>query len=792
VLRIYSCISEDHNLILLGVAGVLCLLATLVSSALFEEAKRSDKRRGHWLAMTAATSGIGIWATHFVAMLAYQPHLPIGYDPALTTLSFVLAVGISYAGWRIALGEGRSARPLGGAVLGIAIGSMHYVGMAAMRLPGRISWDLIFVAASFVVGIGFAVLALHFHRKSPKHIVWLPALLLMLAICGLHFTAMAAATVVPMGSYSVPRDAISNGTLSAIVTAAALIVFIVSMATLLIDRALAFQSAQESRRLRRLADASAEGLVIVDGQRIVDVNSSFLELARFSDITRLPSFVGVLFPGLNLSGIATRSIQKTIETMLVRSDGSRCAIELIVRKVEWNGEELRAIAVRDIAERKAASAQIARLVYYDPLTTLPNRSYFAEQLEERVERAAKANQELAVLLLNLDGFATVNDVHGQIAGDELLMAVAKRLSLLLPEEDLVARHGGDEFALIQHGTQPVSARALCKRIMKALEEPISIGLRAVQVGGSIGVAILPRDATDAEDLMKCAEVALFRAKSDGRGIERFYEASMDEAIRHGHQLQSDLRLAIERGQLSVHFQPIVSIATGLVTGFEALARWSHPEHGEIPPATFIPLAEQNGTIGKIGEWVLRDAVRQAVDWHDDQLTLSVNVSPVQLMHVGFVQGLERLLRRAHFDPTRLDLEVTEGLLLGNAGAAVEVLTRLAQQGITISVDDFGLGYSSLNYLRLFPFRKVKIDESFVHDMVENRTTRAIVEAIIDLSHKLGALVVAEGVETREQLALLAESRCDLVQGFLLGRPKPMKSGDRMVLVADLGADRQAA
>lgn len=792
MLRIYSCISEDHDLFLVGIAGVLCLLATLVCSALFEQAKRSDKRRAFWLVMTAATSGIGIWATHFVAMLAYQPHLPIGYDPILTAMSFILAVGISYAGWRIALGEGRSAQPLGGAVLGVAIGSMHFVGMAAIRLPGRISWDGLFVALSFVVGIGLAVLALHFHRKSPKHILWLPALLLTLAICGLHFTAMAAASVVPMGGYSVPREAISNGTLSAIVAGAALLVFTVSVATLLIDRALAFQTAQESRRLRRLADASAEGLVIVDGQRIVDANSSFLELARFSDITLLPGFIGILFPSLNLAGIAARSVQKTIETVLVRSDGTRCDVELIVRKVEWNGEELRALAVRDIGERKAASAQIARLVYYDPLTTLPNRSYFIEQLEERVEQATQANQELAVLLLNLDGFATINDVHGQIAGDEVLMAVAKRLNLLLPEEDLVARHGGDEFAIIQHGPQPASARILCRRIMEALEPPISMGARGVRVGGSIGVAIVPRNATDAEDLMKCAEVALFRAKSDGRGIARYYEASMDEAIRHRHHLQSELRLAIERGQLSVHFQPIVSIATGLVTGFEALARWDHPELGEIPPATFIPLAEQSGTIGKIGEWVLRDAIRQAVSWHDGQLTLSVNVSPAQLMQVGFVQGLERLLRRANFDPTRLDLEVTEGVLLGNAGAAVDVLTRLAEQGITISVDDFGVGYSSLNYLRLFPFRKVKIDQSFVHDMVENQTTRAIVDAIIDLAHKLDVVVVAEGVETREQLELLAESRCDLVQGFLMGRPKLMKSGDQMVLVVDLVADRQAA
>jgi predicted signal transduction protein with EAL and GGDEF domain len=356
--------------------------------------------------------------------------------------------------------------------------------------------------------------------------------------------------------------------------------------------------------------------------------------------------------------------------------------------------------------------------------------------------------------------------------------------------ELVARLGGDEFAIVQQGGgQPASAGLLCERLAAALEEPFAIGEQSVSISASVGVAIFPTDAGGAADLIKNADMALYRAKSEGRGLARFYEAAMDEALRQRRQLEADLRLAIEKEELNVHYQPLAQLETGTVIGFEALLRWNHPELGAIGPDVFIRLAEESGLIIRLGEWVLREACAEAARWNPP-LKLSVNLSPLQFTQDDLVGSVRRVLDETGLDPARLDLEITEGLLIKDAGGALATLERLKALGVEISMDDFGTGYSSLSYFRMFPFDKVKIDRSFIRDMVESPQARAIVRSVIGLSHGLGMPVVAEGVETAEQLALLRGKGCDQVQGYLISRPNPIGHFERVVV--DRGAARAAS
>ena len=335
------------------------------------------------------------------------------------------------------------------------------------------------------------------------------------------------------------------------------------------------------------------------------------------------------------------------------------------------------------------------------------------------------------------------------------------------------------------GIQPAHAGLLSERIAAVIGEPVEINGQSVRISASVGVAVFPADADSPTDLIKNADMALYRAKAEGRGLTRFYEAAMDEALRQRRQLETDLRIAVGNADLAVHYQPLADLESGTILGFEALLRWNHPQLGPISPDVFIRLAEESGLILKLGEWVLREACREAARW-TPPLKLAVNLSPLQFMHDDLVGSVERVLEETGLDPSRLDLEVTEGLLIKDAGGALAILERLKALGVQISMDDFGTGYSSLSYFRMFPFDKVKIDRSFVADMIANPQARAIIRSVIGLGRGLGVPVVAEGVETPEQLDALRDEGCDQVQGYLISRPNPIGHFEGVVL------DRAAA
>jgi diguanylate cyclase (GGDEF)-like protein/PAS domain S-box-containing protein len=427
--------------------------------------------------------------------------------------------------------------------------------------------------------------------------------------------------------------------------------------------------------------------------------------------------------------------------------------------------------IEDLTERKQAEAQIAHMAHHDALTDLPNRAAFAEHLQATLENAATAHDRFAVLCIDLDRFKEVNDVFGHSVGDALLRDVSRRLQESAAGA-FIARLGGDEYALIAQG-EPSSIASIAERLLDSVANDVEIEQHRVRIGLSIGVAIYPSDGADATTLLGNADAALYRAKSDGRGTIRFFHATMDQRLREQRALQHELHSALDQDELVLHYQPQASIG-GEVKGFEALVRWRHPTRGLVPPGIFIPLAEESGNIIEIGEWTLREACREAASW-SKPLQVAINLSPVQFRH-GDLPGLvHSVLLETGLPPGRLELEITEGVLIGDYSRAISILRRLKTLGVRIAMDDFGTGYSSLSYLHAFPFDKIKIDRAFISNLDRNAQAAAIIRAVIGLARGLSLPVVAEGVESEEQLAFLSREACDEVQGYLIGRPEPIEN-----------------
>jgi diguanylate cyclase (GGDEF)-like protein/PAS domain S-box-containing protein len=426
--------------------------------------------------------------------------------------------------------------------------------------------------------------------------------------------------------------------------------------------------------------------------------------------------------------------------------------------------------VEDVTERKRAEARIAFLAHHDPLTNLPNRTAFNECMTATLEQAAAAGEQFAALCVDLDRFKEINDVFGHAVGDELLRTVARRLEGAAGGAFL-ARQGGDEFVLIASGPQPGTAEELADRLVQAVADEIDVAGQALRIGLSVGVAIFPSDGMDAIALIANADAALYRAKEDGRATIRFFEPAMDQRLRERRALQHDLRTAIERDELVLHFQPLARI-DGEVTGFEALVRWQHPARGLVPPGIFIPIAEESGFIIALGEWILRAACREAAAW-PNPLHIAINLSPIQFRHGDLAALVHAVLLETGLAPDRLSLEITEGVLIGDFSRALSVLRRLKSLGVQIAMDDFGTGYSSLSYLQAFPFDKIKIDQAFIANVDRNPQSAAIIRAVIGLGRGLDLPVVAEGVETEAQRSFLSDESCDEIQGYLIGRPQPI-------------------
>jgi diguanylate cyclase (GGDEF)-like protein/PAS domain S-box-containing protein len=464
----------------------------------------------------------------------------------------------------------------------------------------------------------------------------------------------------------------------------------------------------------------------------------------------------------------------------VKADGSEIHVLTFGRRVPFDGRDGYLVAVVDITERQKAEARIAHMAHHDGLTNLPNREFYQDRLCQALERGQSGNKRVAVLCVDLDLFKNVNDAFGHPMGDRLLKAVAERLKAEVGGDNVVARLGGDEFAIVlTSNVSPNEVSHFSDRLIQQLSDRYDIDGCELVVGASIGIALSPGDGASFEELMRNADMALYRAKADGGGVHRFFEREMDRQAQKRRDMELDLRRAFANGEFELHYQPLVDIASDRISGFESLLRWRHPEKGMISPVEFIPVAEDIGLIVALGEWVLREACTEAAKW-PAEVKVAVNLSPVQFRSRNLVQAVISALAHSGLSPLRLELEITESVFLAETEANLAILHQLRELGVSISMDDFGTGYSSLSYLRSFPFDKIKIDRSFVKDLAERSDCVAIVRAISSLGRSLNITTTAEGVETMDQLDWLRAEGCNQVQGFLFSAARPAAEVEQLL------------
>jgi diguanylate cyclase (GGDEF)-like protein len=540
--------------------------------------------------------------------------------------------------------------------------------------------------------------------------------------------------------------------------------------------------ALEKQRLNTALNNMSQGLIMFDSaERVVVCNDlyiqmyglsreivkpgcSFVELLRYR--TEAGEFVHHDLEQYRADLVAAMTRGEVMSSILETADGR----EILITNSPMSAGG-RVATHTDITERRRIEAKIAYMAQFDALTDLPNRVKLYERLRQMLARP-KRGDHVAVFCLDLDRFKDVNDAHGHPVGDLLLQSVAGRLRQCIRDADMVARLGGDEFAIVQAGaSQPTDATSLASRLIEVIGAPYEIGGRQVMIELSIGIALAPNDGLDPEQLLKNADLALYRAKADGRGLYRFFEPEMDARMQARRALEIDLRKAIANSEFELFYQPLVDMRTERVTGFEALIRWHHPERGMIPPLEFIGVAEETGLIGPIGDWVLRRACAEAATWPRD-VKIAVNLSPLQFKNKGLLRSVVSALAASGLSPNRLELEITESVLLQDGDTTLAILHELRELGVRISMDDFGTGYSSLSYLRKFPFDKIKIDQTFIFDMSDHNDSLAIVRAVIAMGNGLGIATTAEGVETAEQFKQLKLEGCTEVQGYLFSPPRP--------------------
>jgi diguanylate cyclase len=662
VMRVVSCLVEDHNLWLVLLAAAVCVIGCFVTMKLLSRAICTDGiQRSGWIAQTAAAAGASVWCTHFVGILAYEPKAPVDFDPILT----IVSLGIVLAGFGIGFAIVANSRRswivmIGGAAVGVTISAMHYVGMAAYHISGIVEWSPTYVVASVLLSVGLSAASMYLYLCFDNNYVRTGgSAVLVLAIFLLHFTGMAAVSVTPLTSQTT-SDVI-------------------------------FQS------------------------------------------------LAVAIAGVSMFIVAT---------------GIACHMI-------------------DARSRNESILRLRQMALSDALTGLPNRACFSERIETGIQKAKVESHHLAVVVIDLNRFKEINDLRGHRAGDRTLQIIATRLKGCLRSDEFMARVGGDEFSAIKMFDAQSDLLDFANRLESAFFEPIEIDNFVTKAGASIGLAVFPIDGDSSETLIGNADLAMYRAKTDQQANVCFYESGLDKLARDKQMLARDLQSAVELCQFRLHFQVQMSVATSTACGYEALLRWQHPERGLVPPLDFIPLAEENGSIIEIGEWVLREACQRAASWKEPH-KIAVNLSAIQLKQDNLPRLVHEILIETGLSPSRLELEITETAIIVDKTRALHVLRQIKALGVTVALDDFGAGYSSLETLRSFPFDKIKLDRIFMNQLETNTQSKAIIRAVLALGKSLEVPILAEGVETADQLDLLRSEGCDEAQGYWLGRPQPNK------------------
>ena len=666
------------------------------------------------------------------------------YDPWLVLLSVVVAMTVSYTALRlaarVATHSGRQARiwlAAGAVAMGVGIWSMHFIGMLAYSLPIRLAYDLPRTLASLAIAVVTSGFALGISSGVRLTVPRLAAssLIMGAGIASMHYMGMAAIAMVPAIGYDPALAALS-----------VLIAVLASCAALWLFHRL--RDHHHSRqRLIRLAAAGVMGIAI-SGMHYVGMAAARIAPGSFCrggitlDTGWLATTIGLFALCLLLMSLITAVYDAHLQSSTLR-----------------HAEGLQRV-----------NAELQFQSSHDWLTGLPNRVQFRDRLGEAIERAGRDRTSFAVLMVDLDRFKVINDTLGHGIGDRLLAAVGERLTGVARPADTVARLSGDEFLmLIDEIAEPADAAGAARSVIAALDAPFSLNSGDLHTSASIGISVFPDDGADPDTLIAHADEAMYHAKSIGRNTFQFFNADRSAVSQKRLDLEADLRRALAQRQFELHYQPKFDVASDRMIGVEALLRWRHPVRGMVPPGEFIGLAEETGLVIALGEWALREACRQARRWRHEGLPfmrIAVNISPVHFRRSEFLDTVRAALRDNDLDPQYLEIELTESTVMDDAQGSIAILEELSRMGVVVSIDDFGTGYSSMGYLRRFPIDKLKIDRSFISDLTTSTDAQSIVGAIISLAHGLRLRVIAEGVETPQQLDRLRALGCDQYQGFL--------------------------
>ncbi|WP_244642397.1 bifunctional diguanylate cyclase/phosphodiesterase [Phyllobacterium sp. 628] len=765
---------SNHDLGSLFIAVMICVVASLAAIKIFYQIKLAgEQARRLRLLITTISGGLGVWATHFITVLMYGNDNLNEYGTSRLLISMAAAIFLVGIGMAASLpARGLRSVFLGGGIIGASVAAMHYTGITRLDAQDQPARDALLIAVSLVVGVGFGAMVYCMTSVRWKRANFLIGVSLLVAVVASHrLIAMGAPAILSPSALSVLNSVVPPAAVIMTVMLLSLFILTVAILSLWSDLRNRRQENLEIERMRGLANVATEGLVICDGTNILTANDSFLVLSGHEGSPYSDIRIDQIFKDPVHSEDFAQNHAGIFETLLLPREGCPIPVEIVLKTIDFVGHSSKAIAVRDLRDRDTAAASIHHLAHHDALTGLPNRRSFTNKLRQDIAALdIESGHCLALLYLDLDRFKEVNDLFGHAAGDTMLQKIAKHAGSVLSNNQMLARLGGDEFAIIAPDLiDPMAASLVAQNVIDLLQTENETADSGGFISMSIGIAIYPNDATSEEALLVHADTALHRAKTEGRGGYRFFEAAMGAAANERRKIEHELRHAIAKRQLSLVYQPQKALSDGEIVGFEALLRWHHPDRGEISPALFIPIAEENGSIGQIGEWVLRQACLTAAAWKKP-LIIAVNVSAVQLRDPTFAGNVQNILMETGLPPAHLELEITETALIKDRASALQTLRKLKALGVKIAMDDFGTGYSSLSNLRSFPFDKIKIDKSFVKSVNKNKQSATIVKAVIGLGNGLGLPVLAEGIETREEMEFLTRELCQGGQGNYLGRP----------------------
>ncbi|WP_250495494.1 diguanylate cyclase [Caballeronia sp. GAWG1-1] len=636
VAQVFECIVATHDRHVMLLAGLVCAVGIYASFAIARHAARSTGvGRTQWGLTSVIASGCTAWATHFIVLLAYQPNMLVAFEPVLTAVSLTCAILGIGGGVAVSINSKRGPRQfIAGLIIGVGVAALHYIGQSAYLVQGAIRWNLGLVIPSIIVSLpifGLSMVAVA-SRSRLLQMCGAPSMLLGITI--LHFCGMAAMTLAQDSSVEFPADAVAPQTITPIVAGISLALIALALLGWRFDLAAKARIRQDRKRLRDLADVALEGLLITQNDLIIAANKSIERLSGFNQDDLTGSDIVRILPGLELIDLAEHEER---EANLFGVDGTVIPVRVLRSNVPLGHKVQTVIAVRDQRERLHTEEKMRRLAFVDPLTGLHNRTKFTELLERYTSTARHSEEKLAILLIDLDSFNIVNDTFGHAVGDIVLQEVSLRLLSVAKEKGVVARLGGDEFIVMLTGQASViTAVDVAAEIIEELSaRPFGPDGKTIHIGASAGLALFPEDGKDATSLLRNADLAMYLAKSEGKGTFRRYRKILHDRLQERQTLEAGLRAALSEGHLELHYQPLVDTSTGRITSAEALVRWRHPTQGLIAPATFIGLAEETGLIVPLGAWVLRTACAEASTW-PAEIGVAVNLSPAQFLDQSLV------------------------------------------------------------------------------------------------------------------------------------------------------------